>query len=234
VGSVRRRYLPCGTAAAGTTVVGTPANFNLNSGGLTVPALVTPAMAGLIVLVGANGAAFNPAPLGWPAGSSAVLLDDRPATNLRVMVFRAAGLTAGDAINFTGTGNVYGVHAYSSVWTPVDGTLSAGIRSGSSAVATSGSVAPATGGKVLVIGAERTVATPTVVQSVVPTSGETVTDVTFGEDTTTVASVYLGIYDAASPAARTVTITWDDASTNGYAAQLLASTPAGRRSWVAR
>lgn len=227
-----RVWFPFGGTAGTTTVVGTPSNQNLGTT-FTVPNGVTAGMTAIIVMATASGVAVA-STLSSP-GVTFTKLDERSATNMRVSVFAATGLVAGAVITTGGSSaaNSHITHIYTDRWRVVDGSLSAGVRSGSSASTTSGSVTPAAGAAVLVIAAERTVATPTVVNSVTSSGAETVTQDTFDEDNTTSTTIYIGTFTASAQAARTVTIEYDDASGNGYAALVLLSSSAGSRRYFA-
>lgn len=211
-----------------TTIVGT---LYVANGGVspvhtfTVPTGVTTGMTGLFAFGTADGVDPGNITMTGPAGSSFTELDERSATNTRVWVGSGTGLTAGDTVtlSFTTTNKqVALLHLYTDEWT-FPGTVAAGVRGASSTSTTTGALTPAAGQRVVVVGVERTLATPTVVTSVTSSGGETVSELAFAESgaTTPTVSVYLGSFVASAAESRTATITYDDASGNGYAALLL-------------
>jgi hypothetical protein len=206
-------YIP-GTATSGTTPAPT----------LTVPVGVTAGFQGLIVFSTSSSTDWDPVPA--KAGATFTLLDDRAAGNLRVTVWAVTGLVAGDVITtsatINGACNIW--HAYQDQYTYDVVSVAPAIRSGSSAVSVSGTASPATGQPVAVVAVERTTATGSVTSSVVSSGGETVTQRLFSEETATVSSTYIGDFTASAAGTRTVTLTYNTASGNGYAA-LITGTP---------
>jgi len=201
-----------------TFIQGTPGVGTTPTLDFTVPPGVTSGMVGVIVFSLASGTDWDPVP--FKSGATFTLVDDRAATNLRVTVWSGTGLVAGDVVTVSATidnqANVW--HLYTDEFTVDVPTLAAGVRGGSTAVTVSGSVTPDLGQTVLVIASERTTATGSVVSSVVSSGGETITDQLFSEQPETVTSTYMGTFVASAAASRTVTITHNSASTNGYCA----------------
>src|SRR6187549_388474 len=216
-----------GTAVSGTTPAG-PA--------LTVPVGVASGWTGLIIYARGDGTDWDPVPA--KVGASFTLIDDRAATNLRVTVWAATSLVAGDVI--TSTATVNGLPNAWHVWTDEltydVASLAAGIRGASSTITTSGSLTPALGQTVAVIGLERSTTTGTVVSSAVSTGGEALTQRLFSEETSTVTSAYVATFTASAAASRSVTLTHTTASTNGYAAVLTttATAPAAIEGVIAK
>lgn len=208
-----------------TVVVGTVVSGTTPTVTLTVPALVTSGMAALIVFATATSTDWDPVPA--KSGATFTLIDDRAAGNLRVTVWTGTGLVAGDTITTSATINSgCGIwHSYRDDYTYNVASVQAAIRGGSTAVSLTGSLTPTAAQQVAVVGVERTTATPTTVSSVVSNGGETVTQQSYFELAGIVTSVYTGDFTASAAASRTVTITYSDASANGYGA-LITMTPA--------
>jgi hypothetical protein len=226
--SRRRVWFPFGGTAGTTEIIGTPTNLNLGAT-FAVPVGVTAGMTAVIVMATASATAVDSTLTA--AGATFTKQEERSAGNMRVSVFTGTGLVAGQLITTGGSSaaNSHVTHMYTDKWRVVDASLVSAIRGGSSASTTSGSVSPAAGGGVLLVAAERTIAAPTTVSSVVSSGGETVTQSTFDEDATTATTIYLGTFTASDAAARTATITYSDASGNGYAALALLSSSSGSR-----
>jgi hypothetical protein len=205
-----------------TTIIGTLVVRGANLvHTFTVPTGVTPVMAGLFAFGTADGVDTASA-LSGPGGSTFAKLDERAAGNCRVSVFTGHGLTAGDTVTvtFTTSKQIALGHYYQDVYTFRGSSVAPAVRGGSSAASTTGSLTPAAGQLVSVIGVERTTATPTVVNSITSTGSETVTTIDHQESgaTAPVVSVTFASFTASAAAARTATITYGDASANGYAA----------------
>lgn len=207
-----------------TFFTGTPAAGTPPTPTLTVPTGVTAGMTALILFTTADGVDWDPVPA--ETGSTFTLIDDRAATNMRVTVWTGTGLVAGDTITLSSTVskscNVW--HLYTDEFTYDVASVAPAVRGASSAVTTSGSLTPASGEAVALVALERTTATPTTVSSAVSSGSETVTQRLFNEQSGTVSSAYVGTFTASAAASRTGTITYSDASTNGYAA-LITTTP---------
>lgn len=224
----RRCYIPFGGTVGTTLITGTPVNLNLGAT-FVVPASVTAGLQAVFLMATASATAV--AATLTASGVTFTKEDERSAGNMRVAVFTATGLVAGQVITTGGSSaaNSHWSHIYTDRWRVTSGSLSAAIRGGSSAVSLTGAVAPASGQGVLVLAAERTVATPTVVNSATVDGGETITQAAFDEDNTTSTTNYFATYTANATASRTATITYDDASGNGYGAQMLLAASAGAR-----
>lgn len=206
-----------------TLIVGTPIERS-NGATFTVPTGVTSGMVGLILTSTADST--NTGQTLVKTGATIAQLDGRAANNTYVRIYRATGLVAGDTVTVTQTaaGASWVQHFYQDEYDFV-GTPAVGTRGGvSQAFCVTGSLTPAVGQQVAVVAVERTTATGTTVSSVASSGGETVTAVSgfYAENPTSTASTgYAGLFTASAAAARTVTVTHNSASGNGYAALIL-------------
>ena len=236
--SFGRRYYGCGSAVAGSTlIVGTPAVFTVNSGGLTVPVGVTPGMFGIVVSSSADGLSWGPT--GFTVAGvrqTSDVIDDRAAGNMRTVIQQVTGCTAGQTLTPTGTNKAnHWTHIWSNIYRLLPGTAAAGVRPGSQANCVSGSLTPAAGQRVVVVATERTTLDGTTLSGVTSSGGETVTQATFDEDAaTTDTGQYIGSFLASAAAARTAEATFSSGSGNGYTAVVLAAELGGRRQYAAR
>lgn len=205
-----------------TTIVGTEQYFaSVTSQTITVPTGVTSGMTGIFVFSTANNSV-----VGFTltkSGATFTDIDERNATNMRVGIIKGTGLTAGDSISLTcsGTSNASSFYSFYTDQFDVNvSSVSAAIRGASSAVNTTGALTPVVGQTCLIISNERTTATPTTISSSVSSGGESITQIGFVEDNTPATTTYFATFVAAAATSHTATITYNSASTNGYAALL--------------
>lgn len=192
---------------------------------ITVPSGVTSTMNALIAF-GNNDSTWTAGTAVSSSGATWSLLNESQATNMWVSVWTGTGMTAGDTVTITlASGESIAIYDYYTSdysFNSGAGNVAVGNRGGvSQTTTTSGSLTPSAGQTVVLVALERTTAIPTVVSSVTSSGGETVTQIGYGQDDTGAepdVSIYFGSFTASAAAARTATITYDDASGNGYAA----------------
>ncbi len=204
------------TLIVGTFAEGTSAS---TTAAFTVPTGVTAGMWGLFAIGTGSSTAVTMSLAG--TGGTFTQLDIQTDGQQRAAVFKGVGLVAGTVVTVTFSSSVTSSigHLYQDEYTY--DTLSGAIRSLSATSTTTGSVTPAAGQRVAVVGIERSTAGPTSVTLLSSSGGETVTQESFGDGGTIGASCFLGSFVASAAAARTVSITYTNGSTNGYAALIL-------------
>lgn len=204
------------TAVTGTYVESATSG---TSHSFTVPAGVTAAMKAIIVVATGSSTAQSSITL-TKSGATFTRVDLTQATNEWTAVFEGTGLVAGDTVSVTLTGSAtVGIgHYYTDEWDPIATIGTPGTRGGvSQSATTSGSYSATAGERVFVIATERTT-TATSVSSVTVSTGEAVTQLSYGEGSTVQTSVFLGYFTAGSTGGRTVTIAYSNSSGNGYCA----------------
>lgn len=178
-----------------------------------------------LILIGSGSSSAVTYTLSSGSASFTKVHEDN-AINTRVAVFTATNLTAGATVSITLSGNatLSISHYYTDEYT--FGTFSHAIRSVSQSSTTSGSVTATAGQRVFVLGVERTT-TANPAPSVSINTGETVSQVTYGEGSTVQTSVYIGYFTAGTAGSKTATLTYTNSSQNGFAALVLATPSSG-------
>lgn len=160
--------------------------------------------------------------LAVPGGASyGTLIPSRNDNNMGWIVFTITGVVAGDTITATFSVAASGKIGQTLAFTAPVGLVGAvGNRGGvSQALVTAPALSGAPSGTpILALSLERSTATGTVVSSVVPSSGETVTNLSFVEKTGDPdVSINLARFTSTSSPTGSVAITYSGASTNGAA-----------------
>lgn len=184
---------------------------------ITVPTGVTPSMH--MVMMSGTGDLTNVTQTATTSSTGKFTkLHDDLATNTDVGIWIGYGFTAGDTITVTlSASKALDIgHWYEDGVTY--GYATPGIRPASQAFTDSGVIPARSGQRILVLGLDRTITTPTV-SSVTSSGGETVTQRDYQHSTSNAnVGMFIGEFTASASANRTATVTMSGASANGLAA----------------